>query len=236
MKGKERKKYIIIGLIIILLLLGVYFAYKIYAINYYAISLDVENSSFDIKKEIKINSAIYKGDYIDGPNIKIPNYFSDFNKREDENDIIYTKKDDENIKLLISKKQIPTPVKQFKQIVIVDKSIGEKVLQKNNINNDIELLKYIDNYKFSNRTIFTSIDKMLNDEAIYDFVVYYYFDDITIFDGYVSGYYSNIFNNECKMLYIFNGDNSNVITLCGDSYFTDDYIVDLLSKIKIANG
>ncbi|MGM9878975.1 MAG: hypothetical protein ACI31R_03010 [Bacilli bacterium] len=218
-------------------MLGVYFTYKIFAIDYYAISLDVENSSFDIKKEIKINSAIYEGDYIDGPNIKIPNYFSDFNKTESETGIVFTKTDDEKtIKFGISKEQIASPVKQFEDFVVMDKYIGKKVLQKNNINNDIELLKYIDNYKFSNRTIFTSIDKMLNDEAIYDFVVYYYFDDITIFDGYVSGYYSNIFNNECKMLYIFNGDNSNVITLCGDSYFTDDYIVDLLSKIKITNG
>ena len=233
MKTNKRKKVMIIGLIVIAFLIAVYFFYKIGIINYYNIDLKVESSSINVKKEIEISETNYTGDYIASANMKIPNYFSDFVKSQDGTDIIYTKKDDENIKLVLTERKILSPIKQFEQIGIVDKDIGKEVLKENNINQNIELLKYVANYKFSNRTIFTNIDKLLEEEAMYDFAAYYYLDNITIFDGYIDGYYSDYRDNGCKLLYIFNGDNSNLITFCGKAYFTDDYIVDLLSKIKL---
>ena len=230
--GKKRKKLIIMCLVGLIIMIGGYITYKIYNINYYHITFETIDVSFDIKEDKVINKKDYNGKYIIHNNIKIPNYFDDYEVIKDGNAIVYIYKSNENRKFWLLNTNIQAPVKCLESIILIDNPIGKKTLEKNNIKSNIELIKYLENYESSKRTIFTSLDKMLEDEAIYKFMAYYHFDDVTIFTGNVNGYITKI-NDFCKNVHIFNNDIASTITFCDNSYFTNEYIYDLLSKIEI---
>jgi len=231
MNKNKRRKLIIMCLVGLIIMIGGYITYKIYNVNYYNIAFKTSDVSFDIKEEKVINKKDYNGNYIIHNNINIPNYFDDYEATKDENSVIYTNKNNENRKFVLMKTNIATPVKYLESITLNDNHVGKKILEKNNINSDIELIKYLKDYETSKRTIFTNLNKMLEDEAIYNFMVYYHFDNVTIFTGNITGYMTEI-NDSCKNVSIFNNDIVSTITFCDNSYFTNEYIYDLLSKIK----
>lgn len=232
MKTKKKKKLIIICLLGLIVMIGVYFAYKIYNINYYNLVFESSDVSFDIKEEKVINKTSYNGNYIIHNNIKIPNYFNDFEVNKGENSVHYINKTNENVEFSLIDSNIETPVESLESIVLITNPVGKKIIEENNINNDIELIKYLENYETSKRTIFTSLDKMLRDEAVYNFLNYYSFNDVTLFNGHINGYMTEI-NDSCKNIYIFNNDIVSIVTFCGNSYFTNEYIYDLLSKVEM---
>lgn len=233
MENKKRKNLTIICLIVLILLLGTYFVYKISIINYYNIVFENTNVSFDIKEEKVIDKTNYEGDYIIHNDIKMPDFFDNFTISEENNDIIYTDKTNEDIKMVLPKSVILSPKKDFEKITLGHKAVGKKIIRENNLNNDIELLKYLENYKTSKRTVFSNVDRMLNDEVVYNFTSFYYLENVTLFTGSVTAFMVENLDSDCKYVYIINDDVCVTIMLYGSSYFTSDYVIDLLSKTEV---
>ena len=108
----------------------------------------------------------------------------------------------------------------------------KKYLDKHNIKNDVDLLKYIkDNYYFNNNIITLTSDMNIN-YILNSFVELTRpdFNTITLINGDINGYIIN--NNVAKEIHIMKQEEQYIITL-GGNVANKEFITNMLSTIKI---
>ena len=246
---RRTKILIIVGVLAIVL--G-YFGYKAVNLILYNFSLEdivdleiEETINLNYNKELKSNE-----EYLEFKNIKIRNDFKDFKYREDistNSDLKYVLYDEfEELKAsfwvgivdsyVTNLKNAETVFDNEKAAYLSDKDLKNlrKFLEENNINDDIDLFKYLIEHKDDKLNIFTSVKKMR------ERYVFYYLNyimlagdlDITLIDGTFSGYILEL-NNGTKQTCILDDDKCYTFTFIGEDYFTDNYISELLSTIVI---
>lgn len=247
------KKRSIIILISILLIVCCYFGYKGFNLYYYNVDFLTDNYS-EILKGIHIKDTIYlkhtdikDNNYIEFNGIKVKNEFKKFTKldqtRSANNSLKYALYG-ENKSLIASFWMGTTDT--YVKILKSDKTLFgardsrvtnanlTKMLEKNNINNDIELFRCLENKKNIKNNIFTSVKKMKENYTIQFMVTVMLpqIEDITLIDGDYEGYIFNIKNN-IKMAVILKNDKSYVFTFLKTDYFTDEYIKEILNTVEI---
>ena len=108
------------------------------------------------------------------------------------------------------------------------------ILEKNKINNDIELFKYLEKQKDVKNNIFTSAKEMKENYTIQFMVsvIMPQMDSITLINGDYQGYIFNLKNNMKEVSILKNGKRY-VFMFLNTTYFTDEKINDLLNTIVI---
>ncbi len=255
--NKITKKVLIItiSLIIVLLLLGIYFGYKGYNLYIYNMSnfTDQKYDQFikglQVKNTITVNSIkLNEEEYLTFNDIKIKNDFKEFKKVDNpnnSNDFVRYSLYDENEKsvahIWMGKTETYTNIFKSNLDIFVDDKQFEttikervKLLEDNNITNDIELFKYITENKLSNNNIFTSIKDMKNNYAIQylTLVALPTTDNITLINGDYIGYILNM-KNGIKEINILTNNKRYVFTIIGKDYFTNEKINELLNTLTI---
>jgi len=177
----KKKIIIIIICIFVLLIVNKLFLYNNYLVPQ---DINIENiGEIDLKhKDAK--------DYLNYNGIKIRNDFKKYVFEEDEGSyVLYNK--DEDIINTFSVYEVNTLLQIFKEYDndILNEKYIERFLKDNNINNDIELLEYLSNYK-NNINYFSS-----NKEIKFNFYVYQFvYDVLPLIDEYkiIKGDYTGI--------------------------------------------
>ncbi len=249
----KKKKNIILVVVSILLLVCLYFCYKGFNLFYYNVDrittqdYDEFISQFAIKDTITINHKnVESNDYLEYQDIKIRNDFKDFERLEqttgetslklilkDENkktkSSFWMGKTDTYVNLLKSDKSLFGT--EDKKITNTDLTY---ILEKNKINNDIELFKYLEKQKYVKNNIFTSIKEMKENYTMQFMIsiIMPQMDSITLINGDYQGYIFNLKNNMKEVSILKNGKRY-VFMFLNTTYFTDKKINDLLNTIVI---
>lgn len=233
------KKGITVIIVILAIILG-YLGYKVFNLYYY----DYPSlSSIKIDKTIKIKTTPLKENeylsFLDA--MKIKNDFQNFKKSDVSNNIDETYILTENnltkavFKWGVSNSYVDM-LKSDNSILTDDNRINNKnvikLLEKNNITNDIELFKFLQNQKKEKNNLFTTV-KTMQDR----YIIYYLTDvmlpdlkSISLIDGDYQGYILNSTN--IKQVSILKNGRLYYFTFMQD-YFTDSYIESLLNTIVI---
>ena len=232
----KKKKNVVLVVVGILLLVCLYFGYKGFNLFYYNVdritTQDYDDfiSQFTIKDTMTINHKnVESNDYLEYQNIKIRNDFKDFEKLEQTTG-------ETSLKLILKDENEKTKssfwmsvADTYVNLLKLDKSLFgtedkritntdlANILEKNKINNDIELFKYLEKQKDIKNNIFTSAKEM---------------DSITLINGDYQGYIFNLKNNMKEVSILKNGKRY-VFMFLNTTYFTDEKINDLLNTIVI---
>lgn len=241
------KKKIVIGIILII----IYFLVKGFFLYYYNIDsvltsdYDEVINNFEFKDSITIeNKYLEDSNYLVFKNMKIRNDFKNFKEKVYENEpsndfkryMLYDEDNKVKAVFMLGKyytntymlKNDPT----FFDSRISNKEVS-KVLNKNNINNDIELYNYLRANAKRRANIFTSIKKM-REIYIINYLVAVMFpkvESLTKIEGDYEGFIYNL--KDGKEIDILIGDNKYTFTFLKKDYFTDNYINELLNTVII---
>jgi hypothetical protein len=248
-----KKKSIILIVVGILLVLGAYFGYKGFNLYYYNINnITTENyqkfiDGLKITNNITINSEkLNDSQYLTFKNIKVKNEFSNFQKLDNQysEDTIKYVLYDENDKIKASFWMSTTSsyVDIFKTNKTLFGTEDERItntdlsdfLEKNNINDDIELFQYLEKNKDVKNNIFTSVKQMKENYTIQFMasVVMPKIEGITLIDGDYKGYILNV-SEDIKEVSILKNNERYVFLFLKLDYFTDEYIQKFLNTIVI---
>lgn len=111
----------------------------------------------------------------------------------------------------------------------------KKFLKKNEIKDDIDLIKYIkDNYYLKN-SLLTPTYTMRNNYIINSLAqsAFPNFESITLIKGdNIKGYIVNISSTTLKAIHLLHGDNQYVIVLLGEEITTPEFVNNLLGSIR----
>ncbi len=255
----KKKKIIYITALIVLLVLT-FFCYRRFVVFYYDHYYYIEHSwnvdrintvdkpLINIEKTVTLtNKKVNNDEYLTYKNVKIRNDFSNFEKTDVSADMaIYSFKDekDQNREMLFwispFKKTFVDYIK-YEEDNFDSKEISkEKViafLEKNNITNDIELIKLLEENKNMKNNIFTSVSKMKENLLInylqIEFLGSYTENrDVILINGDYTGYILEDTNNT-KTAYLIKDNKRYAFLFLGKDYFTDEYIYELLSTVVI---
>lgn len=251
-KNKIRIVSIIILVMFVTLIL-VFGIYKGIMLNKYTANLNdnykevVNGLSMD--KTMKIyKKTINESNYLVEDDIKIRNDVSNF-KRIDLNSeldsvkyLLYNDKNEVESSIWIGNMKSYIDIFTSDSLILFDdqdsgqfNSADRKYfLLKNDINNDLDLLKYIKNNYYIKNTLFTDIRNMKENYAFNKFVsiTFPIVDSTTIISGDYSGYIFNMKKN-VRTVHILRNDKSYIFTFFGEQFTTDNYIQDLLSTLEI---
>lgn len=246
-----KKKVIFISLFI--LLICCYFGYKGFNLYYYDIN-NMTDEYEDYIKGLTIKDTITLkqqplDNYIEFNGIKVKNEFEDFEKlgapQSTEDSVKYVLYDKK--RKVVASFWIST-ADTYVNILKSDKTLfgtGDKrvtndnltdLLEKNKINNDIELFKYLEKQKNTKNNIFTSVRKMKENYTLHFMVAVMLpsMDNISLIDGDYNGYIFNLKNNMKEVNILKNGKRY-VFMFMNTDYFTDEYIEEILNSIEINN-
>ena len=240
-----KKKIIII--VLILLLVGGYFGIKGFALSYYDVG--VYNSFKDdltIKDTMTIKkSNLTDGEYLTFKNIKVKNEFKNFKLLEQDSDLIrYGLRDDKNNLIATffmgTLNSIVDGLRNEESLIDESKKTSNKdlveILDKNNINNDVDLFSFLSEHKNVKNNIFTPLKEMKENYAIEYMasVVWQPNRKITIIDGDYQGYLLNEKSTNANLyearieydgqLYVF-------IFLNKEEYFKKEDINNILNTV-----
>lgn len=239
-----KKKYVILIIIGLVLVIGGYFGYKGFYLYKYVISekhskIVLESKEgLNIKETINIEKHNNKGETINYKNISIRNDFKDFSL-SDEFDNTYgntyiLESDKGMVRFSIGK----TP---FNFIQAIEGN-GDKetkriktLLKEKNISTDLDLIKYAIENKDNKPNIFSSKQEMELYYYIYNIILMFYpkIESITLIDGELKGFMLNYTEFPSKEVYIMNDTDKYVLIFWNKEYFTDDYIKELLDTVTI---
>lgn len=257
-KVKKIKTKIILKTIFSLLMIFclVYCSYKGFMLVMYNASI---SNIEEIKEGLKVKNTltIYKktieeDKYLFVDDIKIRNDFKDFTEVEKVNEQYPTtfKKVDENgNKSAISISQgytytdifvsddltvfngIESEIVDFGQFNAADRKY---FLLQNDINNDMDFLKYIQKRKYYKSNIFMSDREIKENYAINLFIdiVIPKVDSVTLIKGDYSGYIFNLEKQNIRAVSILRNDKVYNFMFYGEQY-DDKYLVDILSTLEI---
>ena len=242
----KSKKGLLVVLVILVLLIGAYFGYKLYLISYYSdkslnYSFKEISDAYQMNNNITVNTQkLDDKDYLQFKEIKIKNNFKNFIKNDiDDTSVIYTNKSNKS-QITIS---INSTYLDFYYLVESDLE-GEGVdnknttyqdridyLKKNNVTNDLELFNFLasNNYK---KNVFTSIKDIKGAYATYLVAQIMVPQKLTKISGDLKGYIRE--KNDIKEVNILKNNKRYMFMLIGD-YFTEDKVNDLLNTIIIEN-
>ncbi len=247
------KKKILIPILIIVLIL-LYFGYKGFNLLYYDVNnvtiFDYETfaDNFKIKDTLTIeHKEIDPNDYLKYQNIKIKNDFRNFEKmdstldssnisseryilKNDKTTAFWMSVTDTYVYLLKSDKTLfGTEDKRITNSNLTD------ILNKYNIENDIDLFNFLSNKKNVKSNIFTSVKRMKENYAIYFMtsVMMPSIDSITLIDGDYNGYIFNMSNFNVKEVSIIKDNKRYTFLFINTEYFKDEYIKELLDTVVI---
>ncbi len=244
------KKKLLYFLLFIVLLVA-YFGYKGFNLYYYDVDGTISQDFYDFVEQFHISNTItlqYKevldNNYFEYQNMKIRNDFKDFNELDPDTSIGTSLKlvlKDENnntIKVfwMLSTDTYVNLLKMDKDFIGTDKKITNLTdfLEKNNINNDIELFNYLSKHKFTKSNIFTSVRKMKENYSIQLMIslIIPTTDSVTLINGDYEGYIFNLEDNT-KEVTILKNDKRYVFVFMSKTPLTDEYLTDILSTIVI---
>ena len=243
-----KKKTIILVALIVLILS--FLAYKIIMLNKYKaeiIEIDTNlifKETLTIKQEGEISENRI---YID--NMSFENYFSDYvdakegiklkEKYDENNEVIsfYSTSLMTQYINLLNPKSFEIGLNNSADKDTKTSEDTRKYLDKHNIKNDADLLKYIkDNYYLKNN-IFMCTSTMKNNYLINSFVsdTLVQYKEIILIDGDIEGYIidaMNAYDKGVKAIFILKDGKQYVITLGGSELTNNEFITKLLSSIK----
>lgn len=248
----KRKNYILI-IIGLLIIIGVYFGYKVYNMFYYNINNTTTENYQNLINGLKItntttikNEKLGTNQYLNFENVKVKNDFSKFEKLEDKSSkdiikyVLYNENRETRASFWIG--ITDSYVDLLKQDITLfnteDKRITSKNLsdffEKNNIKNDVELFKYLEKNKNVKSNIFTSVKQMKENYTVQllTSIIMPQIDGITLIDGDYTGYILNL-TNDSKEVSILKGNKKYYFSFFKLDYFTDDYIKEILNTIVI---
>ena len=239
------KRIIIIPIIFFLIVAIVFFGYKLVMLNKYS-SEEIEiNKDAIFNETITINEEYNSEETSTHKDMTYGDFFSDYVdtdnnsfkvKRDLNNEVVsyYNIERERQYINLLNIYSFELFTEEEEKDYSTDISM-KKFLSNNNINNDIDLLKYIkDNYYIKN-SIFTFASNMKKNFIINTFVEVAFpnFNNIVLIDGNIKGYIINPKTNiKLKEIHLLNNDNQYVITLFGDEITNDEFINNLLKSIK----
>ena len=251
MTSKKKKIILIVSVVLLVL---VYFGYKLINLAIY----DVNNMSIDdynkIVSGLKVNdimtintTKLENNDYLTYKNMKIKNDFKDF-ELKDNNDgrsVTYLSKDEETNQtkaIILSINEIFIDLLKSNKTLYIENDIRvnnlevKRYLEKNNVNTDIELFEFLNSQRVNKINLFTPVSVMKENYKIHFIttVAFPVIKDITLLKGDYNGYIFNIENNVgIKDVSIIKNDKRYTITFFNTNYFTNDYINELLNTLII---
>lgn len=249
---KSKIKTILSVIIIVLLLMVIaYISYKGIMLKKYTVEQlyeydnIVENLNFI--NTLKIDKkTINETEYLVLPEFKLRNDFLDFSEVKElkhYEKLKYLKYDENNdleaaFFVFKDNNLIEKFRKNFDNIPIGEDAViidddRENFLLKNDINNDIELLNYINQHYYLKNNIFTSVRKMIDNYNINSFAQL--FPDIKRTTKIIGDYEGYIFDlqGDIREVHILKNNKDYIFTFIGEDMIRDDYIIDLLSTLEI---
>jgi len=222
--------------IIIQVIIGIIFVYVIFkqicVLTYTKKDFD-SNSKITIGNTIELKTnKLNENEYITFNNIKIRNDFKNYEKTNKDNEVTY--RNNNNIMNIIISSQTYIDKLNTKEVEDkIYKTIDiKKILNKNNIKNDIDLFRYISNYKFNSNNIFASLYK-IKESYFAKYISIAILPDlsspITFLNGSYNGYIFNV-NDNFKQVNILKDDKVYTFNFSG---YDDKYIIDLLNTVVI---
>lgn len=248
-----KKKLIIITISIFIII--IYTVYKIFNLYYYNINNSTTEEYSSIINNLKVSDTITiktktlnDNDYMEFKGIKIKNYFEDFKKLEIPESskdfvkyVLYS--EEELVSSFWMGEAIPyTKIlnsSETSSIYGIDdvrlKHIDvKKFLRDNNIENDIDLFKFLIKNKDVKNNFFTSVNKMKS-----NFYIQYLtaialpsLKSITLIDGSYTGYIFNT-KGDIKEVSLLKNGKRYIFTFLRLDYFTDEYIQEILNTVII---
>ena len=240
------KRAKIIGLIVIILI-GICFIYKLSMLNKYKtseISIDF-SKIFNEKLNIEPTHD-YDFKTLEYGNLSFKNVFDGYsiNESNPSLNVKYANEEVESyygvsIEKQYIKKLTLDSLKLYSDNANDSKSEDidfKSFLDSENIKDDIDFINYIKNNDLKNN-VFTNINKMKINHLINNFiqVSFLEFDNIVLLDGSIKGYIFNT-NNGIKEIHILNDDLQYVITLFGEEITSNNFIKELLSTVKFSQN
>lgn len=261
-KKIKKNRFRTIAVVSLLSVFLIFFAYKGALLYFYSISDDNVKQLEDIVSGLTFKDSIslYKktipeSDYIVIDDIKIKNIFSEFDKLERINEmyphqfVLRDENGDSHGGIIIDDSELtgnlidifvndelnfmiqigngPIDIGQF------NNADRKDFLLQNDINDDIDFLKYISKNCYAKNNIFTSPKKMKENYAINLFasIVIPVVDSVTLIEGDYIGY---IYNHESyRSVNILRNNKIYSFTFVGEDFITDEYIIYLLSTLEI---
>jgi hypothetical protein len=245
---KVRSKVLII--LVILIAIIVYFGYKLFNLYYYNVGNITEYQDWvdGIKIENTVTIQKKDGDYdlFEVNNIKIKDDFKNFeilenvSSEEIKKYTLYDENSKEKVSFWIgTTENYINLIKSNLDFYVNDENkINleniDDFLETNNIQNDIDLFKFLEENKNVRNNIFTSVKQMKMNYTInfISFVIIPKLSSITLIDGDYTGYILNTSQN-FKEVSILKDDKRYIFTFINLDYFDDDYINELLSTVEI---
>lgn len=203
----KENKNIIVGVIvsILIIILGVIIGCKIFNIIRYKTDFNSEEyqdilSRLQIKDTINVKSTILNdSEYISFNGLKINIDLEDYEMVHNDTDTITYENKDKNILVSISglKESIIEKIKKSEFLELNSEELLE-ILERNNIKNDYDLIKYISTQKNKNNNLFTNIDDMKENYFMY-FITYIHMsvgENVTLIEGDYEGYILNMYDDK----------------------------------------
>jgi len=118
----------------------------------------------------------------------------------------------------------------------VSKEERVNFFEKYNIENDVDLIKFLSTYEYKENNLFTSTNKMKENYFV-KFITSFlmsFGESVTLIDGDYEGYILNMYEN--KEAYIIKNNKKYVFTFLKTDYFADEYIKELLNTLIIEDN
>lgn len=247
---KKNKKIIFFGILVFLVC--IYFGGKVFYLYYYDIKRLTTEDFSEITKNLKFSDRITiqtkklsDEEYVVFDDMKIKNPSSNFQVSENFSDkefkIYALSSEGEHFKtafmigktdtLLYRLQNDSTLYEVFNGKIFNSDVI--KLLNKNNITNDIELFQFLSQIQEETNYIFTSVAKMKERYALQGIVLTTIpiINGISLIDGDYTGYILNA--NKLREVSILKNNKKYVYTFYNLKYFTEEKIKELLNTIEI---
>ncbi len=249
---KENKKELLIGLstVLLVVLVGIFLGYKLFLLVHYSDrSLDYKyktvSDDYHIDDKLTIQTNLLnKDEYIEYNGIKIKNAFTDYESKEN-NDVtgsymVYTNKDNNSYFSI----GVTEPYMDFLHLTsnskenIIDnvsyKDIKE-YLEKNNVQNDLDLWNFIasDNYQ---KNIFSLGKDIKASYALYNvaYILNPHNKKITLLEGDLKGYMFTL-NDTAREINILKNNKRYVLVIRGE-YYPLDKVLELINTMVIEDN
>ena len=232
-----KKKTIIVCIIIVV----IYLIFKTVSYFLFVDALSYENEGIKYGNTYTINTILLnEEDYLTYNSIKIRNDFDDYTKQEETN-LRYIKRDEnDKVEKAIFIGEDETYVELFKNndsdifsaVNIFNKNYINKVFEKNNINDDIDLMDYLINH-YNDKTSFFSLYSKQKETYLFNMlanITMPSLESISLIEGDYEGYVLNVKNN-IKEFSILKNDNRIYVTFIGD--YDEEYIHELMNTVVI---
>ena len=238
-----KKKYLLFSLIVLIL---AYIVYKVVMIQVYKSEhVEIDNSSIfnstlkttheDSDNLIKFNDMYYKDSFTDFKEHENSEFKVKFNDEGKAVAFYSIAKEEQYINMLSMNSFELFTEEESKKVDDSTEKNMKKMLDKNNIKDDIGLLKYIKENYYLKNNLLTLTNTMRNNYIINTFiqVAFSDFNNITLIEGDLNGYIVDVKSNiKIKEIHLLINNDQYIITLSGEEITEDEFINSLLKTIK----